>query len=116
MLTLATTAWEGHHPAPCKPPPPSLKPWPPSQFDLIFGGRVQKEDDNQKWGNNLEDRPNTLHYNANQQVLTTRGAQCTQEPNIGLHKRCPPRKASNEGAPMVASQRLASRAAGTGSC
>ncbi len=63
-LTLATAAWEGHHPAPCKPPPPSLKPWPPSQFDLIFGGTVRKEDDNQKWGNNLEDRPNILHYNA----------------------------------------------------
>jgi hypothetical protein len=116
MLTLATAAWDGHHLAPRKPPPPSLKPWPPSQFNLIFGGTVRKEDDNQKWGNNLEDRPNTLHYDADRQVVTPRGAQCTQEPNIGLHKRRPPRRASNEGAPMVASQRPASRAAGTGSC
>jgi hypothetical protein len=115
-LTLATAAWEGHRPAPRKPPPPSLKPWPPSQFDLIFGGTVRKEDGNQKWGNNLEDKPNTLHYDADQQVVTPRGAQCTQEPNIGLHKWCPPCNASNEGAPTVASQQPASRAAGTGSC
>jgi hypothetical protein len=38
-----------------------------------------------------------------------------QEPNLGLHEQRPPRKASNEGAPTVASQRLASRAARTGS-
>ncbi len=36
-------------------------------------------------------------------------------PNLGLQERRPPREASDEGAPMVASQRLASRAAGTGS-
>ncbi len=77
---------------------------------------MQKEDDNHKWGNNLEDRPHTLHYDAYRQVLTPQGAQCTQEPNIGLHKQRPPRKASNKGTPTVASQWPASRAAGTGSC
>ncbi len=38
-----------------------------------------------------------------------------QEPNLGLHERRPPRKAFNEGAPMVASQWPASRVAGMGS-
>jgi hypothetical protein len=114
-LTLATAAWEGHRPASCKPPPPRQKPCPPSHFDLIFGGTAQKEDDNQEWGNNLEDKSNTPHYNVNQQILTLRVADCTQEPNLGLHERCPPRKASNKGTPMVASQWPASRVAGTGS-
>ncbi len=63
----------------------------------------------------MEDRPNNPHYDANQQILTPRGAHCMQEPNLGLHKQRPPRKASNEGAPMVASQWPASRTAGTGS-
>jgi hypothetical protein len=36
-------------------------------------------------------------------------------PNLGLQERRPPRKASNEGTPTVASQRPVSRAAGTGS-
>jgi hypothetical protein len=36
-------------------------------------------------------------------------------PNLGLQEQRPPREASDEGAPTVASQRPASRAAGTGS-
>jgi hypothetical protein len=41
-LTLATAAWEGHRPASRKPPPPRQKPWPPSHFDLIFGGTARE--------------------------------------------------------------------------
>jgi hypothetical protein len=63
-LTLATGAREGHHPASHKPPPPRQKPWPPSHFDLIFGGMAWEEDGNQEWGNNLDDRPNNPHYDA----------------------------------------------------
>jgi hypothetical protein len=47
-LTLATAAWEGHCPASRKPPPPRQKPWPPSHFDLIFGGAAREEDGNQE--------------------------------------------------------------------
>jgi hypothetical protein len=79
--TLATAAWEGHCPASCKPPPPRQKLRPPSHFDLIFGGTAREEDGNQEWGDNLGyNRPNTPHHEANQRILTPRGAHGTQAP------------------------------------
>jgi hypothetical protein len=80
-LTLATAAWEGHHPASRKPPPPMQKPRPPNHFYLIFGGTVREEDGNQEWGDNLGyNRPNTPHHEADQRILTLQGAHGTQAP------------------------------------
>jgi hypothetical protein len=80
-LTLATAAWEGHRPASHKPPPSRQKPRHPCHFDLIFGGMARKEDNNQEWGDNLGyNRPNTLHHEANQRILTPQGAHGTQAP------------------------------------
>jgi hypothetical protein len=59
LLSSATAAWEGRRPASRKLPP-ELKPWLPSQFDLIFGGPAREEDGNEGWGDSWGYiRPNT---------------------------------------------------------
>jgi hypothetical protein len=80
LLSSATAAWKGCHPASRKAPP-ELKPRSPSQFDLIFGGPAREEDGNKGWGDSWGYvRPNTSPPEAGRLSSTLLSVQDTQVP------------------------------------